>query len=222
MKIDTSLLRRLPLFKDLTASDLDRIASFLKPRRLNRNEALFYEGDPGLGIWLLLNGSIKLTKTDSTGREQLLKVVLPHEFFAEVVLFDGGTYPATAVASTDGLAYVLYNDDARALIYAHPELAWHFLHVLSQRLRTAQDRIRILCASDVTARLAAILLHLAQEQQTVHLQLGRQDLANMAGVARETVSRILSSFAEAGHIKLGRNMIGIIHKDKLAEIATQE
>lgn len=219
--MDIVTLRKLSLFNDLSELDLKRIASILKTRSFAKGDVLFSEGATGLGVWLVVKGSVKLIKMDASGREQLLKVVQQNEFFSEVVLFDGGTYPATAIASSEGSAVVLYNSDAKALIHMHPELAWHFLHVLSTRLRTAQDRIRILCATDVTSKLAAILLHVAREQKSAVLNLGRQDVANMAGVARETVSRILTSFAEQGYIELGRNRIALVNQKHLSLIALE-
>lgn len=219
--MDIVTLRKLSLFKDLNEVDIKRIANILKTRAFLKGDVLFSEGSAGLGVWLVVQGSVKLIKMDASGREQLLKVVKENEFFSEVVLFDGGNYPATAIAASEGIAVVLYNGDAKALIHAYPELAWHFLHILSTRLRTAQDRIRILCATDVTSKLAAILLHVAREQKSTVLALGRQDVANMAGVARETVSRILTSFAEQGYIELGRNKISLINQKHLSLIALE-
>ena len=219
--MDIVTLRKLSLFKDLSDANLKIVTSTLKTRSFSKGDVLFSEGATGLGVWLVAQGSVKLVKMDATGREQLLKVVQQNEFFSEVVLFDGGAYPATAVASTEGVAVVLYNSDAKALIHAHPELAWHFLHVLSTRLRTAQDRIRILCATDVTSKLAAILLHVARQQNSTVLALGRQDIADMAGVARETVSRILTSFAMQGSIELGRNKISILNQKHLSLVALE-
>ena len=219
--MDTATLRKLALFAELSELDLKTIASITKIRSFHKSEVLFSEGARGLGVWLVVDGSVKLIKMDALGREQLLKVVQRNEFFSEVVLFDGGAYPATAVAVSEGTAAVIYNSDAKALIRQHPELAWHFLHVLSARLRTAQDRIRILCATDVTSKLAAILLHLAREQKSATLILSRQDLANMAGVARETVSRILTGFAEQGYVELARSKITILNEKHLSSVALE-
>ncbi|MBT9177058.1 MAG: Cyclic AMP receptor protein [Firmicutes bacterium] len=216
--IDQALLKKLPLFNDLPAPDLARLASLLKVHYYQRHEILFSEGEAGLGVWLALRGTVKLVKTDSQGGEQLLKVVAPEQFFAEVVLFDGGSYPATAIAQSDCTLAVLYNADARALLSAHPELAWRFLHTMSERLRTAQERIRILAGSDATIRLASILLHIAKEQGQDQMALSKQDLANMAGITRETVSRILAVFKDEGCIITGRNKIAITNKSQLAAL----
>jgi len=217
--IDQALLQKLPLFSDLPPADLARLAALLKVHNYHKHEVLFSEGEAGLGVWLLLSGTVKLLKTDSQGGEQLLKVVGPEQFFAEVVLFDGGNYPATAMAGSDCTLAVLYNADARALLSSHPELAWRFLHTMGERLRSAQERVRILTGSDASVRLASILLHTAKEQGQDQMALSKQDLANMTGLARETVSRILSVLKAEGCIVTGRNKITIINRPRLAGLA---
>ena len=220
--VEQALLQKLPLFSALPAADLARLASLLRVHEYQKGAILFSEGDLGLGVWLALKGVVKLVKTDSQGGEQLLKIVSPEQFFAEVVLFDGGHYPATAIAGSDCTLAVLYNADARALLSSHPELAWRFLHIMSERLRTAQERIRILAGSDATVRLAAILLHIAKEQGRDEVLLSKQDLANIAGIARETVSRILSVFKDEGYVVTGRNKIAIVNKRRLAALVDNQ
>lgn len=219
--MEAALLRKLPLFSSLSADDLQAVAAIVRLRRVEKGDVLFAEGEPGLAVWLVCSGAVKLVKTDSTGREQLLKTVEPQEFFAEVVLFDGGTYPATAVAASEGEVGILYNADACKLVHAHPNLAWHFLKVLSARLRRAQGRIQILCQGDAAVKIAATLLYLAQEKGTDHLAIGQQDLADMAGIARETVSRVLAKLSSEGLIVALRKKITLIDKEGLAALAPQ-
>jgi len=197
------------------------VAAIIKTRRVEKGDILFIEGEPGLGVWLVHSGTIKLVKTDSSGREQLLKTVAPHEFFAEVVLFDGGSYPATAVAASEGEVGILYNADACQLVHTHPSLAWHFLKVLSARLRRAQGRIQILCQGDAAVKIAATLLYLAQENGADSIAIGQQDLADMAGVARETVTRVLATFAREGLIVAERKKITLKDRERLRTLASQ-
>jgi len=219
--MEASVLRKLPLFSSLAAEDLQAVAAIVRTRRVEKGEVLFTEGEPGLGLWLVHKGAVKLVKTDSAGREQLLKTVEPHEFFAEVVLFDGGSYPATAIAASEGEVGILYNADACQLLQAHPNLAWHFLKVLSARLRRAQGRIQILCQGDAAVKIAATLLYLAHEKGTESIAIGQQDLADMAGVARETVTRALATFSREGLIVAGRKKITLKDKERLMALAPQ-
>ncbi|MBT9158521.1 MAG: Transcriptional activatory protein AadR [Firmicutes bacterium] len=117
---------------------------------------------------------------------------------------------------------IIYNADALLLVQSHPRLAWHFLRVLSARLRLAQERNRILSAGAASAKVAATLLLLSQEQGQDSIPLGQQDLANMAGLARETVSRVLVSFAKEGLITLRRKNITLVEKKQLALYALEQ
>lgn len=219
--MNMKVIQQMALFQGLPASALERIVSIMKSRSFSTKEILFSEGDLGQGVWILIEGSVRLIRADADGREQLLKVVRPHEVFSEVVLFDGGPYPATAIAAENGTASVLYNRDAEQLLQQHPTLAWHFLKVLSRRLRTAQERIRILSSTDVMQKLAATLLHLAEEQGSQNLSISQQDLANMLGVARETISRSLGALATEGVVNLRRNRVEIRDQNFLIETANK-
>lgn len=222
ISISSALLRKLPLFSELPLEDLQFVSSIVRTRCVNEGELLFAEAEPGLGVWFVLEGAVRLVKTDPLGREQLLKVVMPQEFFAEVVLFDGGSYPATAIAAMEGSVAIIYNADALLLVQSHPTLAWHFLRVLSARLRLAQERNRILSAGAASAKVAATLLLLSQEQGQDSIPLGQQDIADMAGLARETVSRVLVSFAKKGLISLRRKNITLVEKKQLAFYALEQ
>ena len=217
--MDIHIMKSIPLFKGLPLTTLEDIRSILKERSFARGETLFTEGELGQGLWILRTGAIKLVKVDLEGREQLLKTVRPPEVFSEVVLFDGGPYPVTAQATERSTVSVLYNQDAEALLQEHPSLSWHFLQVLSRRLRVAQERIRILGVTDVTQKLAAILIHLSDEQKSLTLVTSHQDLANMIGTARETVSRALRGLSEVGILSLRRNKVILADKRILQEIA---
>ena len=219
--MEAALLRKFPLFSTLAAEDLQAVAAIVRMRHVVRGEVLFAEGEPGLALWIVCSGAVKLVKTDAAGREQLLKTVEPQEFFAEVVLFDGGNYPATAVAASEGEVGILYNADACQLLHAHPKLAWHFLRVLSARLRRAQGRIQILCQGDAAVKIAATLLYLAHEKGTDDIAVGQQDLADMAGIARETVSRVLAKLSSEGLIVAGRKKITLLDLERLAMLAPQ-
>lgn len=215
--MDRDILAAVALFRELSASARETMATILKCRTFRRGDVLFNEGEPGEGIWILNRGAVRLIKSDSEGRERLLKIVRPGEVFAEIVLFDGGDYPATAIAADPGCATVIYNRDAEELMRQHPELAWHFLRAFSRRLRDAYDRMRIISGGDVASKLSGLLLQLSREQGKLVISISQQDLADMLGTARETVSRSLSVLAEQGLIIVRRNRIEILDAQELEE-----
>lgn len=213
--MDRDILAAVALFRELPAPARETMSTILKCRTFGRGDVLFSEGEPGEGIWILNHGAVRLIKSDSEGREHLLKIVRPGEVFAEIVLFDAGHYPATAIAADPGCATVIYNRDAEELMRQHPELAWHFLRAFSRRLRDAYDRLRIISGGDVATKLSGLLLQLSREQGKLVINISQQDLADMLGTARETVSRSLSVLAEQGLIAVRRNRIEILDAKEL-------
>jgi CRP/FNR family transcriptional regulator len=213
--MDRDILAAVALFRELSASARETMATILKCRTFQRGDMLFHEGDPGEGIWILNRGAVRLIKSDSEGRERLLKIVRPGEVFAEIVLFDGGDYPATAIAADSGCATVIYNRDAEELMRQNPELAWHFLRAFSRRLRDAYERMHIISGSDVVSKLAGLLLQLSREQGKLVISISQQDLADMLGTARETISRSLSALSDQGLVTVRRNRIEILDAEAL-------
>ena len=213
--MESDILANVALFRELSASARDTMATILKCRTFSRGDLLFSEGEPGEGIWILNRGSVRLVKSDSEGRERLLKIVRPGEVFAEIVLFDGGDYPATALAAETGCATVIYNRDAQQLMKENPELAWHFLRAFSRRLRDAYDRMHIIIGSDVPSKLSKLLLQLSREQGKLVINISQQDLADMLGTARETISRALSVLSADGLVSIRRNRIEILDASEL-------
>ena len=213
--MDRDILAAVDLFRELSASAREAMATILKCRTFQRGDVLFNEGEPGEGIWILNRGSVRLIKSDSEGRERLLKIVRPGDVFAEIVLFDGGDYPATAIAAATGCATVIYNRDAEELMRQNPELAWHFLRAFSRRLRDAYERMHIISGGDVVSNLAGLLLQLSREQGTLVISISQQDVADMLGTARETISRSLGVLADQGLVTVRRNRIEILDAEAL-------
>ncbi|MGC7879933.1 Crp/Fnr family transcriptional regulator, partial [Desulforudis sp. 1190] len=148
-------LKRISLFAALPPEALKSVASIVRERRYAKGRLIFVEGEPGDGVFLLQEGRIKLTRQTPDGREHILHYVNPGEVFAEIVLFDGGTYPATAEVVEDARVGVILNPDFDDLIVKHPELALAMLRIMSRRLRTAQEKVMSLALHDVTRRLVA-------------------------------------------------------------------
>lgn len=213
--MDRDILAAVDLFRELSASARETMATILKCRTFRRGDVLFNEGESGEGIWILNRGAVRLVKSDSEGRERLLKIVRPGEVFAEIVLFDGGDYPATAIAADAGCATVIYNRDAQELMRQHPELSWHFLRAFSRRLRDAYERMHIITGSDVVSKLAGLLLQLSREQGKLKISISQQDLADMLGTARETISRSLAVLADQDLVTVRRNRIEILDAQHL-------
>ncbi|MEW6698318.1 MAG: Crp/Fnr family transcriptional regulator [Bacillota bacterium] len=218
-------LARIPLFYGLPEDQLREISNLLLERSYQKGRFIFMEGEPGEALFILKSGLIKLTKRLEDGREHILHFVNPGEVFAEVVLFDGGDYPATSEVQEDSVVGVLRNQDIERLISQNPSMAIGMLHIMSRRLRTAQEKVMNLALHDTARRLAFTLIKMAEEHGVkkpkgilINFNLTNQELANLTGSSRETINRMLNSFKRAGAIDVDRQQIMVVDKNKLEDL----
>lgn len=217
-------LRRVSLFAHLNREDLERIGNLMFERRYPKGRIVFVEGEPGEALYLLKEGKIKLTRQAEDGREHILHLVHAGEVFAEVVLFDGGGYPATAETMEDCQIGIIRNKDLEGIIADDPQLALAMLKIMARRLRAAQEKVMSLALHDAVRRVATTLLRLAEEHGVaepeglrLNLNLTNQDLANLAGTSRETVSRTLSDFRRRGIVRFSGQQVLILNRRRLLE-----
>ena len=217
-------LRKLFLFSHLSPPEVKLIDELIVERTYKKGSLIITEGDPGEALFVLRSGRVKIFKTSPEGGEQILTILGEGAVFAEVVLFDGGSYPASAEALTDSVIGMLHNRDMEGMLTKHPEIAVKMLRLLSARLRRAQNQVGDLALKDVYGRMAGLLLRMAQRQGeegpegiVINLAFTRQEMANMVGATRETVARVLSHFKKEGAISIDKQKITLLSKDKLTE-----
>ncbi len=210
-------LRRTPIFSSLSEAELDNVLPLLISRRLKKETVVFHEGDPASAFYLVRSGQVKIFKASRDGREQVFSILGEGQIFGDVPAFDGGPYPASAATMTGAEIYLIRRDDFQELVRRHPEIALRVIQVLGSRLRQALELVRDLSFKQVPHRLAGLLLKLGEEygQETepgllISLSLSRQDLADIAGTSRETVTRELKKMERAGLIAINRRRITII------------
>lgn len=215
-------LAKIPLFMDLSPDDLQTIGQLARVRNYKKSMLIFMEGEPGEALYFIVTGKVKISKATKDGREQILHILQPGDVFAEVVLMDGGPYPATAEVIESGQIGMLVNADVENLIRTNSEIAVKLLKILSKRLRLAQIQVRDLALKDTYGRLASMLLMLGKDhgEETadgvkIDLPLNRQELANLIGTTRETVTRVLGDFKKYKCIDLDKQAIIITNEDKL-------
>jgi CRP/FNR family transcriptional regulator len=216
-------LRRTPIFSSLSDAELDQISPLVIQRRLKKNTVVFHEGDPASAFYVVKQGRVKVYKGSRDGREQVLSIMGDGQIFGDVPAFDGGPYPATAATMTDSEIYLVKVQDFNELVRRHPEIALKVIQVLGARLRQALELIRDLSFKQVPHRLAGLLIKLGQEygQESdtgllISLSLSRQDLADIVGTSRETITRELKKMERAGLIRIDRRLITITDSGKLA------
>src|SRR5579872_4978658 len=217
MTLETTevLLRKTQLFATLTDREMTPLSVRASKRHFDRGEVLFSEGDPCTGLFLVASGKIRIFKLSPSGREQVLAVEGPGSSFAELPVFDGGVYPASASALEDAEVLFISRKDFHNYCREHPEVALKVLAVVGSRLRRLVGIIEDLSFTTVRQRLISLLLRLAQAGGTttkqgvrVELTTTHQDLAAELGTVRELVSRNLSRLQAEGLLEVdGRTII---------------
>src|SRR3546814_287137 len=176
--------------------------------RLRRGEVLFHEGDSGDKLYVVLEGKVKLGRTSSDGRENLLAILGPGAMFGELSLFDPGPRSATVTTVTDAAFASLSHADLLRWLEGRPAVAHGLLSQIASRLRKANDVNADLVFSDVPGRVAKALLELADrfgrtadDGVHVHHDLTQEELAQLVGASREPVNKAPSAFASPGRLR---------------------
>ncbi len=224
--MDSDVLRQAPLFNALDDEAAAALSSSLGTIRLRRGEVLFHEGDTGDKLYIVAEGKVKLGRTSSDGRENLLAILGPGQMFGELSLFDPGPRSATVTAVTDVAFYSLSHHDLQRWLDGRPDVANGLLSQLASRLRRANDVVSDLVFSDVPGRVAKALLDLAdrfgrtaEDGIHVHHDLTQEELAQLVGASRETVNKALADFASRGWLRLEPRSVVIMDPERLARRA---
>jgi len=210
-----AILRKTPLFANLTETEMHALAARTARKRFIKDEQLFAEGDPCTGLYLVAAGKIRIFKLSPSGREQILAVEGPGSSFAELPVFDGGNYPAAATAVEDTEVLFVSRKDFQNFCREHPDVALKVIAVVGSRLRRLVGIIEELSFTTVRQRLIALILRLAQaggvrssEGIRIELTKSHQDLAAELGTVRELVSRNLSRLEAEGFLDVeGRKIV---------------
>jgi CRP/FNR family cyclic AMP-dependent transcriptional regulator len=193
-----AILRRVAIFDELTETELQFLAERAVPRDYHKGEILFTENDPCTGLFVVESGHVRIFKSSSNGREQILAVEGPGSSVAELPLFDGGTYPASTAAVDAARIYFISKQDFHSLCLVHPQVPLKVLKIVGGRLRKLVGIIEELSFTTVRSRLISVLLRRAKTGKKtsagIEIQLppSNQELASEIGTVRELVSRNLS------------------------------
>ncbi len=214
-------LATVPLFGGLDRQELERFAELTREKTYPRGSVILFEHDPGDSLFVVRSGRVKVVLIGEDGREVILGMLGVGEHFGELSLIDDRPRSAHVMAVEDADLLVLHRDDFRARVESSPSVAWSLLTELSRRLRRADDKIGGLVLLDVPGRIARLLLDLADEGGSALIEkaLTHQTIAQMIGASRETVSRAMKDFQEAGLIGVERRRITLRDRTELARLA---
>ena len=196
-------LKNVPIFADLSSSDLEKISNKMILRNYNKGQVILLEESKGETFFVIKTGEVKVTKLSDDGREVILAILGESEFFGEMSLLDGEGRSANIVANEDSTALTLSRNDFLSCLESYPKIAISLLEELAVRLRKSDKHIESLSLSDSEHRIGITIARLAEEIGTIKKGVVsikklpfQQDIANMAGTSRETVSRTIKLFED--------------------------
>ena len=215
-------LRRVSFFAVLPPEDLKSLAGHCVPRRLLRDEILVSEGDPCEGLFVVQSGAIKLFKMAENGREQILGIERAGSTVGELSVFDGGTFPASAVAAEDSTLLFLPKREFLELCQRNSEVAFAVIRSLAWRFRYLTSLVEELSLKEVSHRLARFLRDRAL-QLGVRTRRGiefpleetNQEIGAEIGTVRDLVSRNLRRFVDRGILRLERRKVIVLDMGEL-------
>lgn len=209
-----AVLKNTPLLSGLSQAELLQLAQRTSRKLFSAGELLFSEGEPCNGLTIISRGRVRIFKTSVNGREQVLAVEQPGGSVAELPVFDGGPYPASAVAIEDTEVVFISRRDFQAYCLEHPEVALKVLAVVGARLRRLVGIIEELSFTTIRQRLVSTLVRLARSEGKktargieILLPASHQELANQLGTVRELISRNLTRLQAEGLLEVDARQI---------------
>ena len=219
------LLQSVALFWDLSEEELGYISQKMIARHYESGKFIFLEDSEGEQCFFVVQGSVKVTRLSKDGREVILAMLNEGEFFGEMALLDGESRSANVIALEETEVLTLNREDFLVVLHDYPQIAIQLLKEMADRLRKSDRQIASLSLSDAEKRIALCIIRFADEQGII--QRGQvsipkmpiqQDIANMAGTSRETVSRAINLLEKEHFIKRqGRELLILDYKKFIKE-----
>ncbi len=200
-------LKKIPLLADLGPEVLARLSEKVEIREVRRREVVYLPGDPGGSLFFVNGGRVKISKVTRDGKALTLSYCGPSEIFGETCVVDGGARQEMAEAMENSMITEMERSEFEKLLQQHATLGFAMMRLLARRRLNLENKLETLVFRDVTSKLAELLLSLADEYGVddsrgtlVALKITHQELANLIGSTRETVSLTLSQFKKKSYI----------------------
>lgn len=221
MVVPLELLKTIPYFAGFSPARLESLRDFLFEKKVEKGEIILFEGELAEALFFVASGAVKIYKTSSDGKEQILNIVRPGDSFNDVPLFDNDTNPASAQAMTPGLLYGINRQQMGEILRKYPDIAMNTIRILAQKVRQLLSLVEDLSFRNVRGRVAKILLEYVADHSEPRPRLTQQEIAAMAGTAREVVGRSLKSLEDDGLIRLESRRVVISNKEALRRLAAE-
>lgn len=226
MAIDISLVRNLPLFRQMDPAALTRLMQRATPRRVAAGDLVFEQGAEAVTFYLLLHGRLKVSQVTPDGQQVMVRVVHPGDLFGFARALARPDYPGTARAAVESIVVGWPMADWDAVVETNPRLAINAMQTIGQRLDEAHTRLREMSTQEVERRVAHAVLRLADKAGRIEeggtridFPITRQDIAEMTGTTLHTVSRLLSAWQREGVVQSQHRRITVLDRARLEACA---
>jgi CRP/FNR family cyclic AMP-dependent transcriptional regulator len=209
--VSTTMLRNVPLFAGLDEAQLNVLVPMIMRTNFGRNQTIIAAGDPTDSLYIVITGRLKVLMADEQGREVILAILGPGEFFGEMGLLDDSPRSASVLTLEPCELLGISKIDFKRCLTENSDLSLTVMRGLVKRLREADQKIGSLALMDVYGRVARLLLEMAEDvdgEKVVVKKLSKQDIAKMIGASREMVSRVMKDLELGGYIEArGRSIV---------------
>jgi CRP/FNR family transcriptional regulator len=212
MTAQDRILEKIPLFTSLTAAELQQEREKFVIKSFKKNEVILHEEDTNEYMYIILDGEAKVVNTNEKEKEMLITMHRSGDFFGELSLIDGKTSPATIIAAKDSVTAIISKKDFYSLLFSQSKVLENLLQLFCSRIRESLKKIQILNFNNAAQRIKMLFLLLSEtygektEKGTIlKIKLIHQDIADMIGLTRETVTRVLDKWQKGGEIIILKN-----------------
>lgn len=213
--MDAQYLLDFNLFDQMSDEDLQAIFKVCHKQTFQKGNMILIEEDTGSTFFLILDGKVKISRISDDGREVILSILSDGDFFGEMAIIDGQSRSANVSSLEDTELLTISRDDFMNLLYSYPQVTINLVKELTSRLRRSDQHIKALSLKDAVGKVASAFLRLAENsgmmksgQVVIPNVPAQQDLANMSGTSRETISRAIKALSQDGYLnKEGNNII---------------
>ncbi len=207
-------LKQIDLFSSLGAEDLLQVGSKIVVRQFKKNEIILFRGDTNNYIYIIFDGEVKVSQSTEDGKEIILFIHQAGEIFGETSLVDRGNSPALIAATKDTFCAIISMKDLYSIMSNYNDILERLIHILSSRLCQSWELIQMLNSNNAPQRVKTLLMMLAKrygknarEETILNIRLTHQSIANMTGLTRETVTRVIDVWQRNGHISTKNKLI---------------
>jgi len=218
MTVQIETLQSIPYFDGISPADLNPIKDSFFEKTAQRGELIMAEDETSAVLYFIASGAVKLFKTSADGKEQIIDIARPGQPINDVPIFDGGTNLVSAQAMGAVTLCGVEKSDLDRILQRYPQVARNASRLIAGQVRRLTALVEDLSFKPVIGRVAKILLEHSEESPDSRPKLTQQDMAAMAGTAREVVGRSLKSLEEKGLIRLERSRLVIRDKEALKDM----